>query len=43
MTVPELLLLVAAGFFAGAASAMAGGASLLTFPVLLALGLPPPT
>jgi uncharacterized membrane protein YfcA len=41
MTLPELLLLVAAGVVAGAASAMAGGASLLTFPVLLALGLPP--
>jgi uncharacterized membrane protein YfcA len=41
VTVPELLLLAAAGVVAGAASAMAGGASLLTFPVLLALGLPP--
>jgi uncharacterized protein len=41
MTLPELLLLAAAGVVAGAASAMAGGASLLTFPVLLALGLPP--
>ena len=35
------LLLVAAGLVAGTASAMAGGASLLTFPILLALGLPP--
>ena len=35
------LLLAAAGFVAGTASAMAGGASLLTFPTLLALGLPP--
>ena len=34
-------MLAAAGVVAGAASAMAGGASLLTFPVLLALGLPP--
>jgi uncharacterized membrane protein YfcA len=41
VTVPELLLLATAGVVAGAASAMAGGASLLTFPVLLALGLPP--
>ena len=41
MTVPELLLLATAGVVAGAASAMAGGASLLTFPVLLALGLSP--
>jgi len=41
MSAPELLLLATAGVVAGAASAMAGGASLLTFPVLLALGLPP--
>jgi uncharacterized protein len=37
----ELLLLVGAGLVAGTASAMAGGASLLTFPVLLAMGLSP--
>jgi uncharacterized protein len=37
----ELLLLAGAGLVAGTASAMAGGASLLTFPVLLALGLSP--
>jgi uncharacterized membrane protein YfcA len=41
VSAPELLLLVGAGLVAGTASAMAGGASLLTFPVLLALGLPP--
>jgi uncharacterized protein len=41
MTLPELLLLAAAGMVAGTVSAMAGGASLLTFPMLLALGLPP--
>ena len=41
MTAPELLLLAGAGLVAGTASAMAGGASLLTFPVLLALGLSP--
>lgn len=35
------LLLAAAGLVAGTASAMVGGASLLTFPTLLALGLPP--
>jgi len=37
----EELLLAVAGFAAGTASALAGGASLLTFPTLLALGLPP--
>jgi uncharacterized protein len=37
----EELLLVGAGLVAGTVSAMAGGASLLTFPILLALGLPP--
>jgi uncharacterized membrane protein YfcA len=39
----EALVLVGAGIAAGAASAMAGGASLVSFPVLLALGLPPLT
>jgi hypothetical protein len=43
MSAPELLLLVGAGVVAGTASAMAGGASLLTFPVLLAMGLSPLT
>ena len=37
----EELLLAAAGLVAGTASAMVGGASLLTFPTLLAFGLPP--
>ena len=39
----EALLLAGAGVVAGTASAIAGGATLLTFPVLLALGLPPLT
>ena len=39
----EALLLACAGVAAGTASAIAGGATLLTFPVLLALGLPPLT
>jgi uncharacterized membrane protein YfcA len=39
----EALLLAGAGVVAGTASAIAGGASLLTFPVLLALGLSPLT
>jgi uncharacterized membrane protein YfcA len=34
-------LLVGAGFVGGIAAAIAGGASLVTFPTLLALGLPP--
>lgn len=37
------LVLVVAGLAAGAISAMAGGASLLSFPVLIGLGLPPLT
>lgn len=41
MSALQLLLLAGAGLVAGTASAMAGGASLLTFPVLLALGLSP--
>jgi uncharacterized membrane protein YfcA len=41
MTPGQALVLVAAGLVAGTASAMAGGASILTFPVLLAMGVPP--
>ncbi len=36
-----LLLLFAGGFVAGGVTAVAGGASFLTFPLLLAAGLPP--
>src|SRR3954469_13791170 len=43
MTLGQGLGLVAAGLVAGTASAMAGGASILTFPVLLAMGVPPLT
>lgn len=43
MTLLQALVLVAAGLVAGTASAMAGGASILTFPVLLAMGVPPLT
>jgi uncharacterized protein len=39
----QALVLVAAGLAAGTASAMAGGASIITFPVLLAMGVPPLT
>lgn len=41
MTVPGGLLLFVAAFGAGAVNAVAGGGTLLTFPILLALGLPP--
>src|SRR3954452_4454908 len=37
------VLLVAAGFAAGAVNAIAGGGSLISFPALLAAGLPPVT
>src|SRR5438105_766042 len=36
----QLALLCAAGFFAGAIDAIAGGGGLITLPVLLAAGLP---
>ncbi|MEM9279911.1 MAG: sulfite exporter TauE/SafE family protein [Pseudomonadota bacterium] len=36
-----ILMLVAAGFVAGGINALAGGSTLLTFPVLMAAGLPP--
>ena len=35
------VLLVAAGFAAGVVNAIAGGGSLITFPTLIAIGLPP--
>jgi uncharacterized protein len=37
----ELLLLVGAGLLAGSLNAVAGGGSLISFPALLAAGLPP--
>jgi uncharacterized membrane protein YfcA len=43
VTLLQGLALVGAGLAAGTASAMAGGASILTFPVLLAMGVPPLT
>lgn len=41
MTIASAALLFAAGFGGGIAAAIAGGASLITFPTLLAMGLPP--
>jgi uncharacterized membrane protein YfcA len=41
MTLLELLSLIAAGCTAGAVNAVAGGGTLLTFPVLLMCGTPP--
>jgi hypothetical protein len=41
MDIADAALLLAAGFGGGIAAAIAGGASLVTFPTLLALGLPP--
>ncbi len=41
MDVGEALLLVAAGLAAGMVNAVAGGGSLVTYPTLLAVGLPP--
>lgn len=38
---PTFLLLLAGGFTAGGVTAVAGGASFLTFPMLIAAGLPP--
>jgi uncharacterized membrane protein YfcA len=40
MDLPHILLLVAAGVAAGVVNAIAGGGSLITFPTLLAIGLP---
>jgi hypothetical protein len=41
MDMARAALLFAAGFGGGVASSIAGGASLITFPTLLGLGLPP--
>ncbi|MGI8439540.1 MAG: TSUP family transporter, partial [Thermoleophilaceae bacterium] len=38
--VGTVLLLVVAGFLAGAVNAVAGGGSLISFPALLAVGYP---
>lgn len=44
MPTPQIaLLLIFAGFLGGIANSMAGGASLFTFPAMLAAGLPPIT
>ena len=41
MTPTQLPLLALAGFAAGAVNALAGGGTLISFPALLALGIPP--
>src|SRR5262249_15809362 len=43
VTLLQALALAGAGLAAGTASAMAGGASIITFPILLAMGVPPLT
>ena len=40
MSFAQLALIVLAGFAAGAVNALAGGGTLLTFPALVAAGLP---
>ena len=41
ISVPSLFAAFAAAFLAGAVNSVAGGGTLISFPVLLALGLPP--
>ncbi|KUL30784.1 sulfite exporter TauE/SafE family protein [Actinoplanes awajinensis] len=41
MTLAEAVLLLVAGLGAGTVNAIAGGGSLLTFPAMLAIGMPP--
>ena len=43
MTGWEMLAVAAAGFAAGGINAVVGSGTLVTFPVLLAVGLPPVT
>ena len=41
MSPGEALIVVLAGFLGGGVNAIAGGGTLLTYPALLAVGLPP--
>jgi uncharacterized membrane protein YfcA len=41
MDLPHILLLIATGIAGGTISSLVGGAALVTYPVLLATGLPP--
>ena len=41
LSIEIIVMLLVAGFVAGGVNALAGGATLLTFPVLMAAGLPP--
>src|SRR5918996_4850971 len=41
MTLPNILLMIAAAFAAGVINSIAGGGTLITFPVLIWLGLDP--
>src|SRR5262245_52446387 len=41
MDIKTIALLAGAGFVGGIANAIAGGATLITFPAMLASGLPP--
>ena len=41
MSLRDALLILAGGLVAGMANTIAGGGSLLSFPLLVALGLPP--
>ena len=43
MTWPEMLVVLAAGVAAGGVNAIVGSGSLITFPALVAVGLPPVT
>ena len=40
MSVTEIIVLLAAGYFAGVINAVAGGGRVITFPLLIAFGLP---
>ncbi|MBM3523266.1 MAG: sulfite exporter TauE/SafE family protein, partial [Alphaproteobacteria bacterium] len=41
MTGLDITVLLVAGFFGGIVTAIAGGSGLITFPALVAIGLPP--
>ena len=43
MTIEAIVVIAIAGFLAGALNAAAGGGTLISFPVLVWLGVPPIT
>jgi len=39
-SIPEILALVVGAYFAGAMNSIAGGGTIITFPLLISVGMP---